>query len=480
MRIAALNPPFLPNYSRGQRSPAVTRSGTLYFPIWISYAVGALEQAGHQVLFLDAPAAGLSSEEVIEKVEAFSPRMAVLETSTPSIESDVELADRLSESVPTVMLVGTHPSAMPESTVLMGERFTGVVMGEYERPLLGVAAAIEEGKDLREVAGLCLREVSTAVSTGVSPPLEDLDSLPFVSEVYDRHLRVEDYSNPNALHPQVMIMGGRGCPYRCSFCVFPQTLHGRSLRKRSVDDVVREMLWVERNLPRVRAVFFEDDTISVDRERLRKLAGAILSSGVSLSWTANMRADVDFETLRLCREAGLRTVCVGYESGDDEILLAMRKGIDTGTMLRFARDARKAGVLVHGCFMVGLPGETRRTMQKTLEFALRLDPDTAQFYPLMVYPGTDAYEEARQSGRITAGSWREWLREDGTHNCVIRTEELTGDELVRFCNYARRKFYLRPSYMAGKLWRVIRDRDERHTLLKALGTFWKHLLTDEG
>lgn len=480
MRIAVLNPPFLPHYSRGQRSPAVTRSGTLYYPIWISYAVGALEQAGHDVLFLDAPAAGLSEGEVIKRVEDFSPEMAVLETSTPSIDSDAALADRLSELVENVLLVGTHPSALPERTVGLGNHFTGVVVGEYERPLLLAAESIEREGDLRKVPGLCLRKGSEAVCTGEAPLLQDLDSLPFVSKVYERHLRITDYSNPNALHPQVMIMGGRGCPHGCTFCVFPQTLHGRRLRQRSVRNVVEEMLWVEENLPRVRAVFFEDDTISVDRERLRSLAREMISSGVSLSWTANMRADVDLETLMLCRKAGLRTVCVGYESGEDRLLNAMRKGIDTATMLRFAEDARKAGVLVHGCFLVGLPGETRETMRRTLDFALRLDPDTAQFYPLMVYPGTKAYGEALRTGRITASSWREWLGEDGTHNCVVRTEALSGRELVEFCNYARRRFYLRPSYLASKLWRVIRDRDERHTILKALGTFWKHLLTDRG
>jgi radical SAM superfamily enzyme YgiQ (UPF0313 family) len=273
-----------------------------------------------------------------------------------------------------------------------------------------------------------------------------------------------------------MVMGGRGCPFGCSFCVFPQTLTGRRLRQRSVEDMVGEMLWVERNMPRVRAVFFEDDTISADRERLRRLAAEMRRRGVSISWTANMRADVDYETLRACREAGLRTVCVGFESGSPGLLRNMGKGIDPDTMRDFARAARKAGVLFHGCFMVGIRGETAETMRQTLDLALELDPDTAQFYPLMVYPGTRAYREAERDGNLVPATWRDWLDREGLHSCVVRTGELSPRELVEFCDYARRRFYLRPRYLLRKLLSSVVDSDERHRILKAFGTFWRHLL----
>jgi radical SAM superfamily enzyme YgiQ (UPF0313 family) len=236
------------------------------------------------------------------------------------------------------------------------------------------------------------------------------------------------------------------------------------------------MLWVERNLPHVKAVFFEDDTISADIPRLRALAGAMIDAGVRISWTANMRACVDFETLDLCRRAGLRSVCTGFESGDDAVLSSMRKGVDTATMRRFAADARRAGVIVHGCFLFGSAGETRATMERTLDFALALDPDTAQFYPLMVYPGTEAYDQSRRAGLITAGSWREWLSPEGLHNCVIRTGELSGRDLVDFCDHSRRRFYLRPRYILRKLWRSLRDPDEMRRTMLAFRSFYRYLL----
>ncbi|NOQ22693.1 MAG: radical SAM protein [Candidatus Aegiribacteria sp.] len=476
MRITAVNPPFITGYSRGQRSPAVTKSGTLYYPIWLAYATGALEKSGHEVDLLDAPADGLDTDQTLDRINRFDPGLVIVETSTPSIESDVHFADTIAMERRFVVLVGTHPSALPDDTLKMGDRFSGIVAGEYENPLTGLAEAIENGKDPAGVKGLYLRQANGgSMFTGDAERVSDLDSLPYVSSTYSKHLDIYRYNNPNALYPQVMIMGGRGCPHGCTFCVFPQTLQGRKFRRRSVQNITAEMLWIQNNMPKVRAVFFEDDTISVDRGRLRELAESFIENGVSVSWTSNMRVDVDLDTLRLCRKAGLRTVCVGFESGSNRMLSNMRKGITVEMSLKFAENARKAGILVHGCFMVGTQGEDSDTMRETLELALKINPDTAQFYPMMVYPGTEAYMQARESNNLLAERWRDWLTEEGLHSCVIRTENLSSAELVDFCDYARRRFYLRPLYIIRKLWRSLVDGDERRRTFRAFSTFRKYL-----
>lgn len=476
MRITAVNPPFIPGYSRGQRSPAVTKSGTLYYPIWLAYAAGALEQAGHEVDLVDAPADCLDIEQTIARITRFDPGLVIVETSTPSIESDVSFADTIASAGRFVVLVGTHPSALPDDTLRMGKMFSCIVAGEYENPLKGLAEAIEGGKEPSGVKGLHLRQPNgEIVFTGDGERVSDLDSLPYVSRIYSRHLDIYRYNNPNALFPQVMIMGGRGCPHGCTFCVFPQTLQGRKFRRRSIGNITDEMLWIQNNMPEVKAVFFEDDTISADLGRLRELAESFIENGVTVSWTSNMRADVDLQTLRLCRKAGLRSICVGFESGSNRMLGNMRKGITVEMSEKFAENARKAGILVHGCFMVGTPGEDRKTMRETLEFALKIDPDTVQFYPMMVYPGTEAYRQVCESNDLLTESWREWLTEEGLHSCVIRTENLSSEELVDFCDYARRRFYLRPAYIAGKLWRSLLDADERRRTFRAFSTFRKYL-----
>lgn len=453
----------------------MTRSGTLYYPIWLSYATGLLEAGDFEVDLVDAPAEGMDVPEILERIRSGGFHLVVLESSTPSIESDAALADEIASMGPYVVLVGTHPSALPVETLALGSRFHAVAVGEYDFTLLGLAGAIRDGTPVVDVPGLLLRTGGDPISTGRREPAEDLDSIPFVSRVYKRHLDPARYSNPNALHPMVMIMGGRGCPNSCTFCLFPQTLTGRRARFRSTADIVAEFLWVEENMPGIRSVFFEDDTISSDTGRLRDLAAGLIAAGTRLRWTANMRACTDYETLRICREAGLRTVCTGFESGVPEILAALHKGVSVDEMRAFAADARRAGVLVHGCFLFGAPGETRETMERTLRFALSMDLYTAQFYPLMVYPGTDAWREAGGAGRITESRWRDWLTAEGLHRCVIRTDELGPEELSAFCDEARRRFYLRPGYILRTALRALGDRDEFRRTLKAFGTFRRHL-----
>lgn len=476
MKICAVNPPFLRRFSRGQRSPAVTRSGTLYYPIWLSYAVGALESRGFEVDLVDAPAMDLDVETVVQRIESAQPRLVILESSTPSIDSDTALADRLSAEGRFVLLVGTHPSALPAETLASGSSFHAVAKGEYDRTAVLLAEKLRDGGDVREVPGLLLRNDGNPLDTGPCELTADLDSIPFVSSVYARHLDPSRYSNPNALHPMVMIMGGRGCPNFCTFCLFPQTLTGRRLRLRSVGNVVEEVLWIQENMPGVRAIFFEDDTLSADPARLRELAESLEKAGSRIGWTANMRASVDYETLRICRRAGLRTVCTGFESGDPEMLSAMRKGVDLETMRRFAFDAERAGVLVHGCFLFGAPGETMESMERTLDFAISLPLYTAQFYPMMVYPGTEAYDQAAREGRIVPSCFRDWLTPEGLHTAVVRTEALSSDQIAGFCDHARRRFYLRPGYVLKTISRSLSDADERRRTLKAFATFWRFLL----
>ena len=176
------------------------------------------------------------------------------------------------------------------------------------------------------------------------------------------------------------------------------------------------------------------------------------------------------------KKAGCRELCVGFESGDQDILNSMKKGIRRDRMLRFMEDARKTGILIHGCFMMGFPGETLESINKTINWAIKLNPDTVQFYPVMVYPGTEAYDEYKSRGWLTARNFNEWLTLDGLHNCVVRNETLTSSDLVRLCDLARKRFYLRPRYMYYKLLQMIEHPYEIRRTAKAARVFFKHLL----
>ncbi len=534
MKIWVLNPPYFKHFSRPQRSPAVTKSGTVYYPIWLAGCTGVLEDAGHEVRLTDAPARGHDLDFILKMSGQFNPDMIVVDTSTPSINNDLEVCRRIRALLPHafIVLVGTHVSALPEETLLRCDAVNAVARREYEITILELAGILsgfpehETGaqgqsnandlsktRDLSKVNSLSkIKGLSFTVSEPMSshgapdkkpdngdktisgdtgnctsfkrkiihnpdrPFIKNLDSLPWVSRVYKKHLSINDYFNPNAMFPMVTLITSRGCPFRCSFCVYPQTLTGRRFRFRSTTDVVNELKFIKDNFPEIKSVFFEDDTLSANKKRCIELSRAIMDAGINIPWTTNSRIDPDLETLKLMKKAGCKSLCVGFESGEQRTLNIMHKGIKKNKMFQFMEYAKKAGILIHGCFMVGFPGETRSDMEKTVKLAMDLKPDTVQFYPVMVYPGTEAYKEYREKGWLTAKSYENWLTPEGLHNCVIKNETFTSDELVRICDNARRQFYLRPQYIFYKLYQIILHPSEAVRTLKAFRTFFKHLI----
>ena len=487
MKVLFLNPPFFPMYSRESRSPSVTKSSTLYWPMFLSYAAGSVEADGNEILLLDAPAMDLDLEASLEKAAAFGAEAAVLQTSTPSIHNDVEVAAALKRRLPALrtVLIGPHVSAEPVETLEMGEGVDYVVVGEADRTVRDLVRSFRGDAGAvpaEELPGVASRTAGGARVNPEGPKIEDLDSLPWVSKVYRRHLHscYRRYFYGANLNPIVVILAGRGCPFRCTYCVVPQTLMGHVYRKRSPKDVVDELEFIVANFDPLGEVFFEDDTFTADRNQTRAICEEILRRGLKLTWSANARADVPEELLLLMKKAGCRELCVGFESASPEVLKNIHKGLPEGTQDRFMASARKAGILIHGCFMVGNIGDTAETLEYTLAMAKRLNPNTAQFYPIMAYPGTEAFRQLRESGRLTTTDWREWLDKNGFHNTTVVCDNLSSQELVDFCDRARREFYLRPGYVLRQALVALRNPRERARLTRGFGTLAKHLFKRHG
>jgi anaerobic magnesium-protoporphyrin IX monomethyl ester cyclase len=479
MRVLLINPPFLPEYgrySRESRSPAITKSGTLYYPFWLLFGAAALERDGYEIEVLDAPAARLGAETAAARAKKFGPDLVVINTSTPSVEDDKAFAAYLKETVggPFTVLVGTHVTARPGDG-LAEPAVDAVCVGEYDRTLVELAGALSVGGDWRPIKGLAYRRNGKIITNERQPLLEKLDGRPYIAEIVKKYLRVEDYFFAAARYPMVMMITGRGCPHRCVFCLYPQVFHGNKYRLRSPADVVNEFEYVVNELPRVREVVVEDDTFSANKKRVKEICDLLVGRGVRIRWSANVRANLDYETMVAMRRAGCRLIIVGYESGDQRVLDMMNKGITLEQQVEFAGAARRAGLLVHGCFMAGTPGETLESLERTLEFAIKLAPDTAQFFPLMVYPGTRAYQWAEENGYLTTSDFREWVTAEGLHDCVVSTDELTAEELVEFCDYARRRFYLRPGYILRKAFQGVLHPSEGLRTFLSFKVFAKHL-----
>jgi len=479
MKVLMLNPPFFKKFSRSSRSPATTKGGTIYYPIMLSYATGVLEKNGFEVKLIDAPARGYERDDVIEMARKFSPEMVVVDTSTPSIMNDVAVGRDIKAACGSfIVLVGTHPSALPEETMKMDESIDAVAVGEYDHTILELAKALQAKGDLKAVNGIVFRKNKKIITNPPRQFIENLDELPFVSEVYKKHLNIKDYFFASAEYPMIMIMTGRGCPFRCFFCNYPQVFYGRQYRLRSPENVLAEFEYIIKNFPEVKEIGIEDDTFSADPERAKKICKLLIENGINkkIKWWANTRVNLDFETMKLMKEAGCRLIIPGYESGVQQILDNIHKGITIEQSLDFAKNAKKAGLLVHGCFMLGLPGETKKTIRQTIDFAKKLNPDTAQFFPLIVYPGTEAYEWAKRNNFLTTEDFSKWLTKEGLHNTVIKLSNITSEELVKYCDQARREFYLRPSYILYKIKQSLFHPSEAWRNIRSFKSLFRHLM----
>ncbi|HET6478313.1 MAG TPA: radical SAM protein, partial [Dehalococcoidales bacterium] len=369
----------------------------------------------------------------------------------------------------------THPSALPGETLKLSEKVDAVAVGEYDYTMRDLALCLQKGSDLRTVDGLAFRKGKQIIRNKPRVLIENVDEMPFVSQVYKRHLNVRDYYFAAANYPMVMIITGRGCPYKCFFCVYPQTFHSRKYRPRSAASVVDEFQWIVENLPEVKEIGIEDDTFTVDQERVREICRQILERGIKIKWYCNVRVNLELETMRCMKKAGCRLVTVGFESADQESLNRMQKGITVAQIRQFVSDTRKAGLLVHGCFIIGNPGETEETMEKSLKMARELNCDTMQFFPLLVYPGTEAYRWAQENGCLNSESFADWADDAGMYRSVLDIPGLPAEKIEAFCLRANREYYLRPGYMLMKLKQLIfGPREIRRTLTGAI-TYFKRL-----
>lgn len=497
MTILCLNPPFKTEYgrfSRTSRSPAVTKSGTIYYPIWLCYAAGVLEDAGHEVKVIDSCACGYDLEATLRIVAEFKPAMVVIDTSTPSICSDVKTGAEIKKILPDcfVVLMGTHPTALPEETLKLDSTIDAVIVGEADYTVKELAQKLSHANlravqsdaayrnnILSSVDGIACRVDSRVHVNKRRELITDLDELPFVSRVYKKHLDSTKYFFAASDYPEVQIMTARGCIAQCTFCVYPQTIHGGKYRMRAPQNIADEFQWITENMPEVREIGIEDDTFTGSEKRVVGFCKELIDREIKIKWYCNTRVDIRYETMQWMKKAACALVTVGYESANKDILKNINKRITPEMIIDFSRNTRKAGLLVHGCFMAGNRGETRGTLEDSLQLALKMMDDTMQFFPLMVYPGTKDYEWAKSEGLLTIKDFSDYVTEDGCHNSVLRMPDMNSDEITKWCDYARRRYYLRPRYIAYKLFQQMRHPSEIRRTLKAAKRFLRFLVPGE-
>lgn len=483
MRVIALNPPFLKKFSRASRSPAVTKSGTIYFPTWLAYATGALEQNGHEVRLIDASPSGMTVQQVIDIAVEFSPALMLVDSTTASFHVDMQTVAALKQALPKtfIAMVGLHVSALPEAALQEGSPVDAVCRREYDMTAVALAEALSGSKPLSDVEGISYRDAVRGIVHNPNRAfIEDLDEMPFVTKVFKKHLRIEDYFYAHIQYPMVTTFTSRGCPAQCTWCMYPQVFYGHKFRHRSPENIVAEFEFIQNELPQVKEVLIDDDTFTIDVKHTRQTCELMIERGIRLPWTCEVRTNLPYDTMVIMKKAGCRLMVAGFESGVKEVLKAMKKGVTPEQGRTFAAAAQRAGIMVHGCFVAGNPGDTRETLEETLRFAKSLPLDTAQFFPMMLYPGTEAYDWARGEGYLRTEDYSQWVSPEGMHNTMIDRPGLSHQYLVEFCDRARREFYLRPTYIAGKIWQAATHPSELQRTFKSAKRFYRFLFPRSG
>jgi radical SAM superfamily enzyme YgiQ (UPF0313 family) len=486
MKTLFLNPPFHPMFSRESRSPCVAKSSTLYWPMFLSYAAAYTEADGNEILLLDSPAMELDPEATLIKTLDFGPDLIVVNTSTPSIVNDLGVCRALKQKLPNskIAIMGTHATAEPVESLDLEAALDYVIHGEADATSRDLVRFLRGEPILeKDISGLAFRDATGKIIKNPDrEKIEDLDEIPWVSKTYHKYLHscYKKYFYGANLNPLIVILSTRGCPYRCTYCVVPQTLTGHVVRRRSAKDVVDELEYIKATFEDLGEVFFEDDTFTADPRHVEAICEEILSRGLKIIWSGNARADVPEDLLKLMKKAGCRELCVGFESASPEVLKNVQKGNKRQTPEEFMKGANEAGILIHGCFMVGNLGDNRETLRSTLDFAKRINPNTAQFYPIMAYPGTKAFEQLKGMNKLATTDYSKWLDKEGHHNTTVLCDTLSSQDLVDFCDQARREFYLRPKYIVRQAGLALFSSRERYRVLRGFGTLVKHLFKHHG
>lgn len=443
--------------------------GNLQQPLGVAYLASVLEKEGFKIRIIDPVPLGYIVSDIVKRTLEFNPDIIGISSVTPTFYKAREVAIKLKEvtGVP-IVIGGPHLTALPEETMQEPSFDIGVI-GEGEETMLELARVLERGNldELETVKGIVFRKNGRIVKAPPRPFIHNLDSFPLPA----RHLLppLASYHPTPATYKKLpigTIMTSRGCPFRCTFC--SRAVFGSSHRFRSPQNVVLELEALVKDYGAAEVRIW-DDTFNADPKRAIAICDEIMKRKLNISWTCLARVNfAKSEVLAAMKRAGCWQISYGIESGNNEILKNIRKGITIEMVSQAIKETKHAGIASLGFFIIGLPGETEMTMRQTIDFAKSLDLDAANFTICTPFPGTELYETLKQKGEIKKIEYDK-LMVNLPDKLYYIPRGLSEETVKRYERMAYREFYLRPKFILRQLFQV-RSLRELMRKIKALFT----------
>lgn len=433
MKVLMINPP--------DTASKYKFIGLVAPPLGLTYIASVLEENDIDVKIIDGSALEMSWEELEKEIPNYSPDIIAVTAVTPTIKQALKTARIAKRTCPDsyVVMGGYHPT-FTYNEILKNDFIDIVICGEGEYTMLELVETIENGGDLRKVKGIATSEFKTPPR----PIIENLDEIPFPA----RHLLPMDkYKVLNIKLPTGTMISGRGCPFHCSFCA-SSAMHGHNLRLRSSENIVDEMEHLVSKYD-AQNIAFMDDTFTFKKSRVEEICNEIKERDLDMMWGCTARVDtLSKDILKKMRDAGCITIFVGVESGNQQNLDKLNKNITIERIKATFELTKKLGVRTIASAVLGMPGDTRESIERTIKFVKGLNPSYAIFSLATPYPGTDFYMNVARDDLIKVNDWSKYT----LLSPVLETVDCSLEELKALQKKAFKDFYLRPGYIVRQAW----------------------------
>lgn len=460
MRVLFLHPPW-PGKGYGLRSqnrwPRKRGNKDNRYPLYLCYTATLLQKNGYDVKYMDSVIQDLDTEKTLEKVKELNPDIIFIESVTPTINYDIQLANKIKDISPNTKIIfaGYHVTVFPEE-VLKNSKIDILVKGEQDYTTLEVVNAIRDKKSFKKIKGISYKINNKIYHNSKRDLIENLDELPFPDrDLIPHQWYIEGHVTKK---PFTFLMTSRGCPNRCTFCLWPNVYFERKVRFRSIKNVADEIEWLIKKYS-MKEIFIDDGTFNVSKERVMDFCNELLNRNIKIIWGCSARVDcIDEEMLNAMKKTGCKLICYGPESANPRTLELTNKKITLEQTKRAIELTKKADIIAHVNFMLGFPWETREEIENTINFCIKLKPDTAQFSLVFPHPGSEMYYEALEKEWFYPEILNNWDNFEMSKGAVLKSG-IPKEELDNIISYAHKRFFFRPNYILSNVLKIRKPND---------------------